>query len=213
VAASDAALRAIGSKFGKSIEDFSTSSKNILEQVVWQHCKEGVLLMQKKLRGSTRTKDSGTLIRSIHVVPPKSSNETISVETLVNTKDAPYYDFVDKGVKGFKNKGKAPQSPYAFKNMATPHAMIKSFKDYIAATGSKSMRGKKLIRKNKQKQSDLITAEAYAMAKATKKSGIKPHEYISQADNPQRTKQLAKAVGKALASGIRTNIVISINRK
>jgi hypothetical protein len=89
--------------------------------------------------------------------------------------------------------------------------MVESFKDYIARTGSKSMNKKTLIRKNKKKQSDLITKEAKQMAVATKIGGIKPMNFISKADNPQRTKQLAASLAAALGKAMAKNIKISIN--
>jgi len=207
--ANDSALRAIGSKFGKSIEDFATSSKNILEQVVLVHVNEGIKLMRQKITSKVRTGHASTLAERITPLPYKT-NDSIGCKTVT---DMDYYDYVDKGVQGVYNKTKAVRSPYKFKNLFVPHKMLTSFKDYIARTGSKSMKGKKLIRKNKKVQGDLINAEAKQMAVATKIGGIKPLNYIREADNPKRTKELARGVAKALASGIRTNIVISIKRK
>jgi hypothetical protein len=88
--------------------------------------------------------------------------------------------------------------------------MIKSFKEYIARTGSKSMKGKKLIRKNKKVQTDLISKEAQAMAVATKIGGIKPVNYISAALTPKRRRDLSQAIGASMSAGIRKTITISI---
>jgi hypothetical protein len=49
------------------------------------------------------------------------------------------------------------------------------------------------------------------MAVATKIGGIKPMNFISKADNPQRTKQLAASLASALGKAMAKNIKISIN--
>jgi len=203
-----AAAAAIGAKFGESIKDYTKASENIIEAIVIDHCNEGIKLMSKQIKSKARTGQASTLAASMSNVPIQVS----ATKFQVNTISTEYYaDFVDKGVKGVRNKGKAPSSPYSFKNLGTSKAMVESFKDYIARTGSKSMNKKTLIRKNKKKQSDLITKEAKQMAVATKIGGIKPMNFISKADNPQRTKQLAASLAAALGKAMAKNIKISIN--
>jgi hypothetical protein len=203
-----AAAAAIGAKFGESIKDYTKASENIIEAIVIEHCNEGIRLMSKQIKSKARTGQASTLAASMSNMPVRIS----ATKFQVNTISTEYYaDFVDKGVKGVKNKGKAPRSPYSFRNLGTSKAMIESFKDYIARTGSKSMNKKTLIRKNKKKQSDLITKEAKQMAVATKIGGIKPMNFIGKADNPQRTKQLARNLAAALGKAMAKNIKISIN--
>jgi hypothetical protein len=203
-----AAAAAIGAKFGESIKDYTKASENIIEAIVMQHCEEGIKLMSKQIKSKARTGQASTLASSMSNMPVRIS----ATKFQVNTISTEYYaDFVDKGVKGVRNRGKAPSSPYSFRNLGTSKAMIESFKDYIARTGSKSMNKKTLIRKNKKKQSDLITKEAKQMAVATKIGGIKPMNFISKADNPQRTKQLAASLAAALGNAMAKNIKISIN--
>jgi hypothetical protein len=203
-----AAAAAIGAKFGESIKDYTKASENIIEAIVMDHCNEGIRLMSKQIKSKARTGQASTLASSMSNMPVRIS----ATKFQVNTISTEYYaDFVDKGVKGVKNKGKAPRSPYSFRNLGTSKAMVESFKDYIARTGSKSMNKKTLIRKNKKKQSDLITKEAKQMAVATKIGGIKPMNFISKADNPQRTKQLAASLAAALGKAMAKNIKISIN--
>jgi hypothetical protein len=203
-----AAAAAIGAKFGESIKDYTKASENIIEAIVIDHCNEGIKLMSKQIKSKARTGQASTLAASMSNVPIQVS----ATKFQVNTISTEYYaDFVDKGVKGVRNRGKAPSSPYSFRNLGTSKAMIESFKDYIARTGSKSMNKKTLIRKNKKKQSDLITKEAKQMAVATKIGGIKPMNFIIKADNPQRTKQLAASLAAALGKAMAKNIKISIN--
>jgi hypothetical protein len=203
-----AAAAAIGARFGESIKDYTKASENIIEAIVIDHCNEGIKLMSKQIKSKARTGQASTLAASMSNVPIQVS----ATKFQVNTISTEYYaDFVDKGVKGVRNKGKASSSPYSFRNLGTSKAMVESFKDYIARTGSKSMNKKTLIRKNKKKQSDLITKEAKQMAVATKIGGIKPMNFISKADNPQRTKQLAASLAAALGKAMAKNIKISIN--
>lgn len=203
-----AAAAAIGAKFGESIKDYTKASENIIEAILLDHCNEGIRLMSKQIKSKARTGQASTLAASMSNVPIQVS----ATKFQVNTISTEYYaDFVDKGVKGVKNKGKAPRSPYSFKNLGTSKAMIESFKDYIARTGSKSMNKKTLIRKNKKKQSDLITKEAKQMAVATKIGGIKPMDFISKANNERRTKQLARSLAAGLGKAMSKNIKLSIN--
>jgi hypothetical protein len=203
-----AAAAAIGAKFGESIKDYTKASENIIEAIVIEHCNEGIRLMSKQIKSKARTGQASTLAASMSNVPIQVS----ATKFQVNTISTEYYaDFVDKGVKGVKNKGKAPNSPYSFRNLGTSKAMVESFKDYIARTGSKSMNKKTLIRKNKKKQSDLITKEARQMAVATKIGGIKPMDFISKANNERRTKQLAASLAVALGKAMAKNIKLSIN--
>ena len=203
-----AAAAAIGAKVGESIKDYTKASENIIEAILLDHCNEGIRLMSKQIKSKARTGQASTLAASMSNVPIQVS----ATKFQVNTISTEYYaDFVDKGVKGVKNKGKAPRSPYSFKNLGTSKAMIESFKDYIARTGSKSMNKKTLIRKNKKKQSDLITKEAKQMAVATKIGGIKPMDFISKANNERRTKQLARSLAAGLGKAMSKNIKLSIN--
>lgn len=203
-----AAAAAIGAKFGESIKDYTKASENIIEAILLDHCNEGIRLMSKQIKSKARTGQASTLAASMSNVPIQVS----ATKFQVNTISTEYYaDFVDKGVKGVRNKGKAPRSPYSFKNLGTSKAMIESFKDYIARTGSKSMNKKTLIRKNKKKQADLITKEAKQMAVATKIGGIKPMNFISKADNDKRTKELARNLAAGLGRAMAKNIKLSIN--
>jgi hypothetical protein len=203
-----AAAAAIGAKFGESIKDYTKASENIIEAIVIEHCNEGIRLMSKQIKSKARTGQASTLAASMSNIPIPVS----ATKFQVNTISTEYYaDFVDKGVKGVKNKGKAPNSPYSFRNLGTSKAMIESFKDYIARTGSKSMNKKTLIRKNKKKQSDLITKEAKQMAVSTKIGGIKPMNFISKADNEKRTKELARNLAAGLGRAMAKNIKLSIN--
>lgn len=198
----------IGKKFGKSVNDFSKTSDDVLEAICMQWCNEGIEIMSKIIKSKARTKGASTLAASMHVVPHGGGKVSIQTNQI-------YYDFVDKGVKGVMNGTKSPQSPYSFKTIGAGTDMINSFKDYIARTGMKSIKnfstGKRqnLILKNKKKQVDRITQAATSLAVATKIGGIKPMNFIAPAISDDRKKLLMKNIKEALGVAIKLNITHS----
>jgi hypothetical protein len=192
----------IGKRYGQSTADFTTSSNNAAEQVALDWTNEGIALMSAKIRSKARTGSASTLAQDMI---PKVELISGGVSVKVITKQD-YADYVDKGVKGLK-KNKAPNSPYKFKNLGTPPKMIKSFKQYIARTGTSSIKGKQLIQKNKKKQNDVITQAAKELAVATKIGGIKPMNYKKAAVNDKRVKQLAENLSVALGQVLISKIV------
>lgn len=209
----EAQLRALGQKFGQSVNDFTQASENILEKVLMDYCNVGVELMRKEIRKKARTKGASTLAQSIINKPAKTTTNSIIVPTI---SQVDYYDYVDKGVKGVYNKSKAPKSKYRFRNLYTPDKMVESFKEYIARTGMKTFKNakgkrKSLYKTNKETKKktanmDAITKAAEGLAVATKIGGIKPMNYIEKANNPKRTKELSKAIRIALGEGIKFSI-------
>ena len=175
------------------------------------HCNIGIKLMSKQIVKKTRTGESGTLARSMNNKPLKRP-ESISVFTLTSKAASKYYDFVDKGVKGVKNKSKAPQSKYRFKNLYTPPKMIESFMAYVSRVGLKSFKGTTLSYKGKNRKRAVKEHEKVAkqLAVMTKIGGIKPVDFISKANNPTRNKRLAKEIAIAMGEGIKQTIKLSV---
>jgi hypothetical protein len=192
----------IGKRYGQSTADFTTSSKDAAEQVVLNWTNESIALMSAKIRSTARTGSRSTLAQDmIPKVEPMSGGVSVKVVTRQD-----YADYVDKGVKGLR-KNKAPNSPYKFKNLGTPPKMIASFKEYIARTGTTSLKGKQLIQKNKKKQNDVITQAAKQLAVATKIGGMKPMNYKKAAVNDKRVTQLAENLSVALGQVLIGKIV------
>lgn len=194
----------IGSKYGQSTDDFATAQGNTLTDIVLRWCNGGIDAMRTKIQKNVRTGGASTLAQSMSSKPIKSGGSKVSIE-IVADKDAYYWKFVDKGVRGVK-KNKAGNSPYKFKTIGAGKNMVDSFKKYIAKTGSKSMSGKKLISKNKKKQASAIEQEAKAMAVATKIGGIKPVNFVREATNKKRVDQLVNEVAKGLGATIKVSI-------
>jgi hypothetical protein len=199
----------IGNKYGKSITDFGKASTNIIEDILIQHCNEGIDLMRKQIWKKAKTGQASDLAQSLQIKPKEVTPTKVTISTV---SDMVYWEFVDKGVKGVKNKNKAPQSPYRFRNLGTPPAMVDSFKKWIARTGTKVVDGTQMSFKGKKRKTALKEQEraAQTLAVRTKIGGIKPIDYVSKANNPKRNKELTRKLRQGLASGIRQNINISI---
>jgi hypothetical protein len=189
----------IGNKYGSSLDSFTKDLKTGVDAVFLNWANGSIEIMSKIIKSKARTKQASTLASDL---APKPIPNGIQIVTTQN-----YWEFVDEGVKGVFNKGKAPNSRFSFKNLGVPPDMLNSFKQYIARTGSKGLRKQTLIRKNKKKQADLITKEAMSMAVATKIGGIKPMNYVEPAVGAKRLKLLNKALSKEMAVKIKLAII------
>jgi len=189
----------IGNKYGSSPDTFTKDLKSGVDAVFLKWANDSILIMRKIITSKARTKQASTLASDLY---PNVIDNGIQIVTTQN-----YWEFVNEGVKGVFNKGKAPNSRFSFKNLGVPKDMLESFKQYIARTGSKGLRKQTLIRKNKKKQADLITKEAMSMAVATKIGGIKPMNYVEPAVGAKRLKMLNKALSKEMAVKIKLAII------
>lgn len=188
----------IGSKYGSSLDTFAKDLQTGIDGIFLDWANGSIEIMRKVITRKARTRQASTLASTMYpTVKPLG----------VEIKGEYYWEFVNDGVKGVFNQSKAPNSQFSFKNLGVPPDMLKSFKDYIARTGSKGLRKQTLIRKNKKKQADLITKEAMAMAVATKIGGIKPMNYVEPAVGPKRLKMLNKALSKEMAVKIKLAII------
>jgi hypothetical protein len=207
----------IGNKYGSSISDFATASANVIEDILIKHCNEGVELMRKRIYKKTKTGAASVLAQGISNMPAVVAPNSISITTISNET---YHDYVNKGVKGVRNKNKAPQSPYRFRNLGAPPAMVESFKNWVSKTGMKTVvldgKRKSLYKKdrktgNKTARLDRIEEAAKVLAVRTKIGGIKPVNFTSQANNAKRNKQLKRSIIEGLGAAIKINIIKDIN--
>ena len=194
-----ASAKDIGSKYGSSFDNFEATAKSGVDKIMLDWANESIGIMRKIITSKARTRQASTLASDL---VPKPIADGIQIVTMQD-----YWDFVNQGVKGIFNKGKAPNSDYSFKNLGVPPDMLASFKEYIARTGSKGLKQQSLIRKNKKKQADIITKEAMSMAVATKIGGIKPMNYVEPAVGQKRLKVLNRALSKELGNKIKLAII------
>ena len=196
---------AIGNRYGESAENFQKVLGQSADKIMLEWANESIAIMRKIITRKARTKQASTLAADLVPKPfPIDANGNLRIE-IVTMQD--YWQFVDEGVKGVYNKGKAPNSPFSFRNLGVSPDMLSSFKQYIARTGSKGLRKQTLIRKNKKKQADLITKEAMAMAVATKIGGIKPMNFVEPAVGKKRLKILSQSMSKEIGKRVSASIV------
>jgi hypothetical protein len=213
--ANDAALRALGKKYGQSTEDFATASGNVLTDILVAHCNENIKLMSNQIKLTSKSGSASTLASSMESMPVQKPN---SVSVKVVTSEY-YWKFVNYGVKGLKHSAKKKQpikppneSKYKFRNLGVPKKMIKSFMNWAARAGIKQVNNITLSRKGKSKIKgikDNITV-AKQLAVMTKIGGIEPKNFLAKALNDQRNKQLRNDVKVALGQTIKINIINSV---
>ena len=196
---------AIGNRYGESAENFKKVLGQSADKIMLEWANESIAIMRKIITRKARTKQASTLAADLVPKPfPIDANGNLRIEIVTMQN---YWQFVDEGVKGVYNKGKAPKSPFSFRNLGVSPDMLSSFKQYIARTGSKGLRKQTLIRKNKKKQAALITKEAMAMAVATKIGGIRPMNFVEPAVGAKRLKKLSEAMSKEIGKRVSASIV------
>ena len=195
----------IGNRFGTSTQDFERTNKTDLEKVVMNWTNQSIEIMRKIIQTKSKVRGGASLAQDLEPQVYQSNN---SVGARIIT-SSDYFDYVDKGVKGI-TKNKAPKSPYQFKNLYTPPAMIESFKRWAAAAGIKSVGNKTLSFKGKKREKALDdqTKVAKQLAVFTKLGGIKPMNYIEPATNQKRIKILTKDITVVMTK----NIIKSIKK-
>tara|TARA_R110000868_G_scaffold79529_1_gene226276 strand:+ start:125 stop:772 length:648 start_codon:yes stop_codon:yes gene_type:complete len=213
--ANDAALRALGKKYGQSTQDFTTASGNVLADILIAHCNENIKLMSNQIKLTSKSGSASTLASSMESIPVQNPN---SVSVKIVTSEY-YWKFVNYGVKGLKHSAKKklpikpPNEPkYKFRNLGVPKKMWKSFMTWAARAGIKEVNKITLSRVGKSKikgVKDNITV-AKQLAVMTKIGGIEPKNFLSKALNEQRNKELRNAVKVAMGQTIRINIINSI---
>lgn len=129
------------------------------------------------------------------------------------SKAAKYYDFVNKGVQGFKDQTKAPNSPYKYKSEYPKwggefHKAILGWYRRNASFGRRESQTTNLsgLQKKRKKLTKMVDAEqskkslAYATAISIKRKGLKATGFfdkaIEQSFGKEFTNQLGKAIGR-----------------
>lgn len=193
----------IASKFGTATEDIEQAVDNTIEGITMAWMNEGMNLMNVHLQRTSKSR-ANNLGQSLFLAPVEVAGDTFTFKIAT---PLDYADYVDKGVKGvYKNK--APKSPYSFKNLGTPKAMVDSFKKWSAQAGVVAVKGTKASFKGKSKKQAISDQERIARTLAvwTKIGGIKPKNYIEKAASPKRVKQLADTLSKAIGRTITVNL-------
>jgi hypothetical protein len=198
---------AILSQAGKKKDYASLGELPFVEQTIIGYAAQFIIQVQKNLQ-STNKVDTGTLERDIQEgsLIKDGSSYSIDVGYPASSEGARYYDFVNKGVKGFKSG--SPNSPYKFRS-AYPSMngpMVNAIQKWVKRNGlaqrneTQKFNLSGLQRKRKS-VSELNTGRttAYLIARKIKQRGLPRTGFfddaIDQVFNEQFYNKMAKAVG------------------
>jgi hypothetical protein len=198
---------AILSQAGKKKDYASLGELPFVEQTIIGYAAQFIIQVQKNLQ-STNKVDTGTLERDIQEgsLIKDGSSYSIDVGYPASSEGARYYDFVNKGVKGFKSG--SPNSPYKFRS-AYPSMngpMVNAIQKWVKRNALSSRREDQRfnlsgLQKKRKSVSELNTGRttAYLIARKIKQRGLPRTGFfddaIDQVFNEQFYNKMAKAVG------------------
>jgi hypothetical protein len=198
---------AIASEAGKKSDYASLGELPFVEKTMIAYAARFIIQVQKNLQKANKT-DTGTLERDIQEgsLIKDGSSYSIDVGYPASSEGAKYYDFVNKGVKGFKSG--SPNSPYKFRS-AFPSIngpMVTAIQKWVkrnALAQRKETQTKNLsaLQKKRKAVSELNTGRttAYLIARKIKQRGLPRTGFfddaIDQVFNEQFYSKMAKAVG------------------
>jgi hypothetical protein len=178
-----------------------------VEQTIISYAAQFIIQVQKNLQ-STNKVDTGTLERDIQEGSLIRQGKTYSIDIgyPASSAGAKYYDFVNKGVKGFKSG--QPNSPYSFKS-AYPSMngpMVIAIQKWVKRNALSQRREDQrfnlsgLQRKRKSvAQLNTGRTTAYLIARKIKQRGLPRTGFfddaITQVFNDQFYNKMAEAVG------------------
>ena len=198
---------AIASEAGKKSDYASVGELPFVEQTIINYAAKFIIQVQKNLIKANKT-DTGRLETDIQEgsLIKEGGSYSIDVGYPASSEGARYYDFVNKGVKGFKSG--TPNSPYrfrsAFPSMNGP--MVNAIQKWVkrnALAQRKETQKFNLsgLQKKRKSVSELNTGRttAYLIARKIKQRGLPKTGFfdnaIEQVFNEQFYSKMAKAVG------------------
>jgi len=198
---------AIASEAGKKKDSASLGELPFVEKVILSYAAKFIIQVQKNLQKANKV-DTGTLETDIQEgsVIRQGSSYSIDIGYPASSEGARYYDFVNKGVKGFKSG--SPNSPYrfrsAFPSMNGP--MVNAIQKWVKRNGLAQRREDQKynlsgLQKKRKSVSELNTGRttAYLIARKIKQRGLPKTGFfdnaIDEVFNEQFYSKMAKAVG------------------
>lgn len=194
------------SDVGSERSDYiKAETENIFEEKVIQFRLKCIDLINE--RGVSA---SGKLIDSIGQPEIVQTDNSLSIKISM----ADYYDYTNKGVKGWKDSSKAPNSPYQYKTKGMNEAGKKSIEEYVRSGAKKvttfsqsykELESKFSQYKGKKKLIDFQIANAIFGIKA---KGIKAKHWFDDA-----VKEVFGDFEQVLAEVLGDAIKVTINLK
>jgi len=205
---------AIASEASKKEDYASLKELPFVEKVILSYAAKFIIQVQKNLISANKT-DTGRLERDIEQgdLIKTGGSYLIDIGYPKTSEGAKYYDFVNKGVKGFKSG--TPNSPYrfrsAFPSMNGP--MVNAIQKWVK-------RNSKLARREDQKYnlsglqrkrksvSELNTGRttAYLIARKIKQRGLPRTGFFDDAIDQVFNEQFYNKMAKALGGDVRLYI-------
>jgi hypothetical protein len=198
---------AIASEAGKKKDSASLGELPFVEKVILSYAAKFIIQVQKNLIKANKT-DTGRLETDIQdgSLIKEGGSYSIDVGYPASSEGARYYDFVNKGVKGFKSG--TPNSPYRFRS-AFPSLngpMVTAIQKWVKRNGLAQRREDQKynlsgLQKKRKSVSELNTGRttAYLIARKIKQRGLPKTGFfdnaIDEVFNEQFYAKMAKAVG------------------
>lgn len=196
------------------LEEIGTDNLPITEMLIIEYAINFIKKVQENLKSLDKI-DTGGLERGIAKGELLNNAGTYSIEIgyPADSKQAGYYDFVNKGVKGFKTG--TPNSPYKFRN-ATPSSsgpMVLALQKWMKRQGilsrkeTKSTTISSLQRKRKSiSELDSSRQGAWLMARKIKSRGLPKTGFFDNAIEEYFGEGFAEAIAKAVGADIRVGV-------
>lgn len=203
---------------GTGAEEFKRTTAGLagLEYYLVLSATNFVLRVQENLNRLGKV-DTGGLLNNLEQSAVNTQGTQLSIEVgyRADSEQAKYYDFVNKGVKGFKSQ--QGNSPYSFRNSYPSKAMVLNIAKWLRRNASAGRRedSRTLItaRQRKRKSLSKLVDEnkrfkslAYAVAKSIKNKGIKKSGFFDDAIQQSFGPEFVNRVGKIVGREIQLNI-------
>jgi hypothetical protein len=197
-----------------ALEEIGTKNLPVTERLIVNVAIDFILAVQENLRRLDKV-DTGGLEKGIGKGELLNNAGTYSIEIgyPADSKQAGYYDYVNKGVKGFVSQ--TPNSPYRFRN-ATPSLngpMTKALQQWmkrqgiVSRTESRGSIISSLQRKRKSiSELDSSKVAAWNMAKRIKSRGLPKTGFFDNAVDLYFGDSFAEAIAKSIGADIRVGV-------
>lgn len=215
------------SKFGGQYDKLNPDAYPVLERILMEAGLEFNKQINVNLR-RTSSISSGKLADPEVPILQKFGNKYIlQIGYLEGSEQENYYDYVNKGVRGYGGKNAKLKeatgdynfkSPYANKKMAMSILLWLKKGRNISFNETQTKRLSTIQRKNKRLKAivsgtDNLKKLAYMMSSAIKRDGIKATHYYDKAMNKVFGNDFKEAIQVALGGDINIQIVNTWNKK
>jgi hypothetical protein len=198
-------------KEASSREDYLKLGKlPFIEKMLVAYAARFIFAAQNNLKKANKV-DTGTLEKDLSQgdIIRQGSTYSIDIGYPVDSAGAKYYDFVNKGVKGFKSG--QPNSPYSFKS-AYPSMngpMVTAIQKWVKRNGLASRREDQKyntsgLQRKRKSVSELNTGRttAFLIARKIKQRGLPKTGFFDNAVDEVFNQQFYDKMGKAIGADL-----------